>query len=111
MTTSMIYVELSLPVNVSYCTTIKAGIRKIFDWHWTKSPKQCCGSGSGIWDPVNFLPLHPGSGIGKNQDPGSGPGMNILDHIFASLETNFWVKIPKLFDAVADPGSGNLDPG
>jgi hypothetical protein len=97
MTTSMIYVELSLPVNVSYCTTENAGIRKIFDWHWTKSPKQCCGSGSGI---------------GKNQDPGSGPGMNILDHIFASLETNFWVKIPKLFDAVADPGSVNLfEPG
>jgi hypothetical protein len=30
--------------------------------------------------------------------------MNILDHIFESLEQNVWVKILKLFDAVADPG-------
>jgi hypothetical protein len=36
--------------------------------------------------------------------------MNIVDHIFESLETIFWVKIFKLFDA--DPESGNLfDPG
>jgi hypothetical protein len=34
------------------------------------------------------------------------------DHIFESLETIFWVKIHKFFDA--DPGSGmekNSDPG
>jgi hypothetical protein len=38
--------------------------------------------------------------------------MNILDHISKSLETIFWVKILKFFDADADPGSGNLfDPG
>jgi hypothetical protein len=38
--------------------------------------------------------------------------MNILDHISESLETIFWVKIRKFFDADADPGSGNLfDPG
>ncbi len=30
--------------------------------------------------------------------------MNILDHISESLETISWVKIPKLFDADADPG-------
>jgi hypothetical protein len=31
---------------------------------------QCCGSGSGIRNPVPFLSLDPGSGIGKeNQDP------------------------------------------
>jgi hypothetical protein len=39
-----------------------------------------------IRDPVPFLPLHPGSGRGKNQDPelGSGSGMNISDHISVS---------------------------
>jgi hypothetical protein len=42
----------------------------------------------------------------KNQDPdpGSGSGMNNPDHITESLETIFWVKILKFFDA--DPGSG-----
>jgi hypothetical protein len=34
--------------------------------------------------------------------------MNIPDHISESLETIFWVKILKFFDADADPGSGNL---
>jgi hypothetical protein len=34
----------------------------------------------------------------------SGSGMNNPDHISESLETNFWVKILKFFDA--DPGSG-----
>jgi hypothetical protein len=38
--------------------------------------------------------------------------MNAPDHIFESLETIFWVKILKFFDADPDPGSGNLiDPG
>ncbi len=32
--------------------------------------------------------------------------MNIPDHIFESLEPNFWVKILKFFDADSDPGSG-----
>jgi hypothetical protein len=34
---------------------------------------QCCGSGSGIRDPVPFWPLDPGSGIGffRIPDPGS----------------------------------------
>jgi hypothetical protein len=42
----------------------------------------------------------------------SGSSMNILDHISESLETIFWVKILKFFDADADPGSENLiDPG
>jgi hypothetical protein len=39
---------------------------------------------------------------------------NIQDHISESIETIFWVKILKFFDADADPdpGSGNLfDPG
>jgi hypothetical protein len=50
---------------------------------------------------------------------GSGSGMNNPDHFFESLETIFWVKILKFFDA--DPGwkkfgSGirkgeNSDPG
>jgi hypothetical protein len=40
----------------------------------------------------------------------SGSGMNIPDYIFESLETTFWVKILKFFDADADPdpGSGNF---
>jgi len=37
-------------------------------------------------------------------DPGSVSGMNNPDHISESLETIFWVKILKFFDA--DPGSG-----
>jgi hypothetical protein len=69
---------------------------------------QCCGSGSGIrW---LFDPLDPGSGMGKkikirirDEHPGS---------YFRELRNKFWLKILKLFDAVADPGSGNLfDPG
>jgi hypothetical protein len=38
----------------------------------------------------------------------SRSGINILDHISESLETIFWVKIFKFFDANADadPGSG-----
>jgi hypothetical protein len=35
---------------------------------------------------------------------GSGSGMNSVDHISESLETIFWVKILKFFDA--DLGSG-----
>jgi hypothetical protein len=44
----------------------------------------------------------PGSGMGKQ--PGSGSGMNNLDHISESLEIIFWVKIHKFFDS--DPDSG-----
>jgi hypothetical protein len=47
--------------------------------------------------------------MGKKSRSGIGSGMNIPDHFFESLQTFFWVKI---FDADADPGSGNLfDPG
>jgi hypothetical protein len=35
---------------------------------------------------------------------GSGCGMNNPDHISERIETIFWAKIFKLFDA--DPGSG-----
>ncbi len=60
----------------------------------------------------------------KKQDPdqGSDSGMNSPDHISESLETIFWIKLPKLskfFDA--DSGAGmekirirdgrNSDPG
>jgi hypothetical protein len=34
--------------------------------------------------------------------------MNIPDHISERLETIFWVKILKLFDADPDPGSGTF---
>jgi hypothetical protein len=48
--------------------------------------------------------------MGKNGDPGSGSRMNILDHNSASLETIFWIKILKFFDADTDPDprSGKL---
>jgi hypothetical protein len=36
----------------------------------------------------------------------SGSGMNIPDHISESLETIFWVKLLKFFDADADPDLG-----
>jgi hypothetical protein len=48
-------------------------------------------------------------------DPGSGAfltagsGMNKPDHISEGLETIFWLKILKFFDA--DPGSEMRDPG
>jgi hypothetical protein len=44
--------------------------------------------------------------MGKNQDPGSGSGINNPDHIFESLKTIFWVKTLKFFDADPDPGFG-----
>jgi hypothetical protein len=44
--------------------------------------------------------MYPGSGMGKQS--GSGSGMNHPDHFSKSLETIFWVKILKFFDA--DPG-------
>jgi hypothetical protein len=40
--------------------------------------------------------------------------MNILEHIYESLETIFWFKILKFCDAIADPDPGiffTLDPG
>ncbi len=66
--------------------------------------KQCCGSGSGIQDPVPFLPLDPGSRIGKK----SRSGIRIRDEqpgsYFLELRNHILVKILKFFDA--DPGSG-----
>jgi hypothetical protein len=41
--------------------------------------------------------------MGKKSGPGSGSGKNNPDHISRSLETFFWAKILKFFDA--DPGS------
>jgi hypothetical protein len=51
-------------------------------------------------DPSSGAFLIPGSGIGKK----SGSGMNNRDHLSEGLETSFWVKILKFFDA--DPRSG-----
>ncbi len=55
--------------------------------------------------------LTPGRGRVQNQDPDpSGSVTNIPDLISESLETIFWVKIIKFFDA--DPGIFvTLDPG
>ncbi len=46
-----------------------------------------------ILDPVPYCPLDPG------KKSGSGSRMNNSDHISESLETIFWVKILKFFDA------------
>jgi hypothetical protein len=49
--------------------------------------------------------LDPGSGIrdaGMGKKSGSVSGMNSPDHISERLETIFWVKILRFFDA--DPG-------
>jgi hypothetical protein len=53
-------------------------------------------------DPRSGAFLTPGSGMGIKL--GSESGMNNSDHISESLETIFWVKKLKFFDA--DPGSG-----
>jgi hypothetical protein len=61
-------------------------------------------------DPGSGAFLAPGSGIGKKSR--SGSGRNNPNHISESLETTFYVKILKFFDA--NPGSGlgkNSDPG
>ncbi len=49
--------------------------------------------GSGIWCLFDASIRDPESGMGKNQVPGSGSGINIPDHNSESLETIFWVKI------------------
>jgi hypothetical protein len=56
-------------------------------------------------DPGSGAFLIPWSVMGKKS--GSGSGMNNPDHVSASLETIFWVKILKFFDL----GSGIQDPG
>jgi hypothetical protein len=59
-----------------------------------------------------FDPCIRDPGWVKNQDPdlGAGSRMNILDHISESLETIFWVKIPKFGFGMRDkhPGSATL---
>jgi hypothetical protein len=49
---------------------------------------------------VSFSPLDPRSGMDKK----SGSGMSNSDQISKILETIFWVKMLKFFDA--DPGTG-----
>ncbi len=56
-----------------------------------------------IRDPGFVAFLTPGSGMGKKS--GSGSGMNNPDHISECLETIFWVKILKFFDAIRHPES------
>jgi hypothetical protein len=55
-------------------------------------------------DPGSGAFLTPGSGMDKKS--GSGSGMNNPDHIFESLETIFWVKLLKFFDADCVTGYG-----
>jgi hypothetical protein len=62
-------------------------------------------TGSGIrslFDPRSGI-RHPG--WVKNPDPEPVSGMSIPDHISESLETIFWVKILKFFNADLDPES------
>ncbi len=64
-------------------------------------PVSIRGSGSGIrWF------MTPGSGMGKNQDQGSG--MNIPDDFSESLETVFWVKNTWILWCGSRSGSGTL---
>ncbi len=63
-----------------------------------------------IRDPGTGAFLTPGSGMGKNPDPG-WTSQIILP---GNLKQFLWPKIPKFFDADMDPGSGiflTLDPG
>jgi hypothetical protein len=54
--------------------------------------------------------MDPDSWLGKKSR--SGSGMNIPDHISERLETIYWVKILKFFDADPDPEIFlTLDPG
>ncbi len=53
-----------------------------------------------VADPESCVFLTPGSGMGKKS--GSVSGMNNPDHISENLETIFWVKILKFFDADPD---------
>ncbi len=58
---------------------------------------QCCGSGSGIRDPVPFWPLDPGSGIGFFRIPDLGSripdlGSRIPNPYFWQLRENFLGK-------------------
>jgi hypothetical protein len=87
-------------------------------------PTQLCTvSGVADPDPGSGAFLTPGSGMGKKSgpDPGSGSRMNNRDHISEILETIFWAKRLKFFDAdlgsglekirIRDPGWKNSDPG
>jgi hypothetical protein len=59
----------------------------------------------------------PGSGVLRPLYPvwvkksRSGSRMNIPDHISESLETIFWVKMLKFFDADPDLGRNLFEPG
>jgi hypothetical protein len=62
----------------------------------------------GIRDPVPFLPLDPGSGMGRKSGSGSGIRDEQPGSYFPELRNSFFgffgVKILKFFDV--DPGSG-----
>jgi hypothetical protein len=74
-----------------------------------------------ILDSLFFLPLDPGSGMGKKSGSVSGSGMNNPDHISKSSETirYFGLKYLNSFLRIRDPGrktirirdERNSDPG
>jgi hypothetical protein len=81
------------------------------------TPVVKCSLVTSVADPGSGAFLTPRSGmlkikiwIREGKKSRFVSGMNIPDHISESLETIFWVKILKLFDADPgpDPGSGNL---
>ncbi len=72
-----------------------------YHWAWLPYAKVSASLTISVADPGSgafFWPQDPGSGMGNK----SGSGMNNPDHISESLETIFWVKLLKFFDA--DPG-------
>ncbi len=54
-----------IPLGV--CTSGASIFKTFLNITWQK----CCGSGSGIRDPVLFWTADPGSRMGKNPEPGS----------------------------------------
>ena len=63
-------------------------------------------------DPDTEYCFRPGNfKAGFSAEEESGSGMNIPDHISESLETIFWVKILKFFDADRAPGWNKFGSG
>ncbi len=97
--------RLLLGIRIRNLTKVhqKAWIR--IQWIWIRitglehNPSGLCLDRSSVAnpDPGSVAFLTPGSGMGKKS--GSGSGMNNPDHISESLETMFWIKILKFFDA------------
>jgi hypothetical protein len=74
------------------------------------SSHQCCGSGSGIRDPVLFYPPDPGSGSGIRDGAvvGSGSGISKQNFLIACVKKEVGSGIRCFFTPrIRDPGSGS----